>query len=133
MRELLDNVHYGQTINPQFFVGYVPLDIEEPYARIVSVTGLHREHMQGPSGSAQTRLQVDWWDTDAERLNLVTETARIKLSGLRGETSIQGEAFHIRRLHLDDDTIDGEPQNKGSGVPIYTCRQEWRLDYEEEI
>ena len=89
--------------------------------------------MQGPSGLAQKRFQVDWWDTDAERLNLITEAARIKKSGLRGTVTIQGEPFEVRRLHMEDDDFDAEPQKDASGVPIYQNRQEWRMDYEEEI
>ena len=134
VRELLDSVGYSlpSGSGPYIFVGYVPQDTPVPYVRVVSITGTHREHMQGPAGSAQSRLQVDWWDTDAERLNYITESARHKRSGLRGTIDIQGESFEVRRLHCEETTYDGEPQNDASGVPIYQCQQEWRLDYVEQ-
>lgn len=133
LREMLTDVNYALPSGPSIFVGYAPQDTNLPYARISSITGVHREHMQGPSGSAQTRMQVDWWDTDAERLNYITESARVKLSGKRGTIDIRGEIFQIRRLHLEETTLDADPQNDASGVPIYSCRQEWRLDYVEDI
>jgi len=132
MRDLLENISYGN-VTPQHFVGSAPLDSDFPYSRITSIAGIHREHMQGPAGSAQKRIQIDWWDKDPDQLNLVTETARIKLSGLRGAVEMKETVFQVRRLHMEEDDVDSEPQKNGDDSPVYHCRQEWRMDYEEEI
>lgn len=117
----------------RLFVGSVPQGVPLPYGRVTAIFGEHREHMDGPSGLAQARLQIDWWDTDPTRFNQTIETARMRLSGVRGPVDTDQGSLEVRRIMIVDGEVDADHGDDGSGEPILHSRQDYRVDYKEAV
>ena len=124
---------YRQNGVLKVFAGLVPQGYDPPYCRVASVFGRHEEHMTGPSGLAQSRVQVDFWDTDVERLNKVSQGARYRMAGSRGSFAIGDLTAELRRVHIEESAMDAEHASDGTGSIVYRMRHDYRVDYLEAV
>ena len=96
-------------------VGHVPQGIDPPYIRVSSIVGDYAHYMQGSSGYVRSTCQVDLWDFDSVRLNLVSQAMRYRLQQIRGDIEILGQTVRVRGIMIQDEDIDGEAARDGSG------------------
>ena len=86
IRDILVTDNGVKAITTRVYPGYVPQDPTYPLIVYMKVTGERDHHVQGPSGFAHPRFQVEAWAETYAAAKALANAIRAKLDGYTGTT-----------------------------------------------
>lgn len=120
----------GDYNTARIFAGHLAQGVLQPSLVLNRVAGAPDYHMQGPSGLAWQRLQIDAWAQDPDTASELADLVRTRLSGFRGllpygaETPQQEVRLHGTFVLDEAEGYDPESQ-------LYRSRQDFRVVWTE--
>lgn len=87
----------------------LPQGVRAPSLVYSRVSGLGDHHMQGASGLARPRLQLDAWAASADDAARLADLVKGRLDGYRGPMTVPGspaETVHVRGVFFESERED---------------------------
>ena len=84
IRSILVNNSTVKAITTRCYPGKIPQDPTYPLIVYYKVTGMRDHHLQGPSGLAHPRFQVEAWATTYDAAKTLANAIRTALDGYSG-------------------------------------------------
>ncbi len=84
IRSILVNDSTVKAITTRCYPGKIPQDPTYPLIVYYKVTGMRDHHLQGPSGLAHPRFQVEAWATTYDAAKTLANAIRVALDGYKG-------------------------------------------------
>jgi hypothetical protein len=94
----------------------------------ISAVGDH--HMEGPSGLAQTRIQIDAWATTQDAAVELADLVKERLDGASGEI-LFGSASPSESLTLQGAFFDSEREDYDDAAELYRVSRDFIVWYAE--
>lgn len=97
------------------------------YSRI---SGMGDHHMQGPSGLARVRIQIDCWSQSANAATVLANLVKERIDGFKGsmewDESSPGNAIVVQGIFFDSEREDLDQE-----VELYRMSRDYLVWFEE--
>lgn len=104
-----------------------------PYIVGMVVDKQHAHHLQGASGIAWTRLQLNIVGANYRSAKETADVVRMALDGFRGAVDVNGEMVQIKHCMLDMEQDNFDPPVDGSQKGRHQVIQDWKIANEETV
>src|SRR5262245_55212356 len=101
---LVDDPAVAALVGTRVFPARLPQGELRASVVYIRVSGVGDYHMAGPSGLAQTRMQIDAWGGTADEATAVANACYDALTGFRGiknDVTVQGAFMLVEREAFD--------------------------------
>jgi len=134
VQRLLDVTDVTNAVGTRIWLNAAPQKKDAdilPYIVIQMVDKQHAHHLQGASGIAWTRLQLNIVAANYRSAKEVAATIWVALGGFRGQVDVNGEAVQIKHCMMDSEQDNFDPPIDGSQKGRHLVIQDWKIANEE--
>ncbi len=108
-----------------------PEDTIYPFITFNVTSEAHDHSMDGATGMANPRIQIDVWAEKISDRVITAEAIRTSMDGFRGDMG--DDDLNIRSCFLQDKTNFQEPTGEGKGKPVYRSSIDFSIWHVESV
>jgi hypothetical protein len=120
----------GDRIYP---LGEVDETVKPPYVTFQRISNVHERHLNGGTGLAHPRWEINVWARGALENDNLAEAIREAMDNFSGDVDTGAGTFDVRSVFLEDDEQDFEPSFDGSGRGVWRTRMDFIIWHGETI
>lgn len=115
----------------RIFPSTMPQGESRPSLVFNRVTGVGDYHMQGPSGLAQVRFQIDAYAQDPDAATALANLVKDRIDGFRGVMGDDGSPPSVTPVRVQGVFQQMERDDYQADVSLYLLSRDYLIVYEE--
>lgn len=126
----------GAPADFRFYPEQAPQNAAYPHGTYQIIDFPQMNHLDGPSGLAYPRIQIDWWDFSRKKVRDLVELTRNARGGIPQGRKLDGYAgdshgLRIQRCSLESRTFSAEPSPHGDDKPYRRGSMDFVIHFSE--
>lgn len=127
---VLADAAIASIVGIRMFAGRMPQGEIRTSIVFTRVSGVGDHHLQGPSGLARARFQIDAWAQTLDAAVALADLIKARIDGFRGtiqwDDNSPGNALTIQGIFFESESEDYDDTAK-----LYRARRDYFVNYDE--